>query len=82
MFLGGPIVDTQTIIRLASDVSSTTCELLYFVYTSIEMQEKARETGLSSRISHRALEVLIPSLVYTFSESARFILSLSQVLSQ
>ena len=67
-----PTVNTQAIVRLACDVTSSLCGLVYFIYLSFRMKRQSPTEGSegSAAPSFRALSVLTRPSVYTFVESA------------
>lgn len=67
-----PTVNTQAIVRLACDMSSSLCGLLYFIYLALKMKRQSQVEGPheSAAPSLRALKVLARPSVYTFIESA------------
>ena len=67
-----PTVNTQAIVRLVCDLTSSFCGLVYFVRLAFKMMKQSRLEGSneSSAPSLRALRVLARPSVYTFIESA------------
>lgn len=62
-----PTVNTQAWIRLACDLSSAICGLLYFLYISLELRKQSQEQ--TTMLSFPALKTLARPSVYTFAES-------------
>jgi len=67
-----PTVNTQAIVRLGCDMTSSLCGLVYFLYLSLKMKSESQVEGpqKSAAPSLRALKVLARPSVYTFIESA------------
>lgn len=65
-----PTVNSQALIRMACDLTSAVCGLLYFLYIAIKLQRENRGLGHNARPSFASLKVLVRPAVYTFAESA------------
>ncbi|MCJ1244562.1 hypothetical protein MMC30_001760 [Trapelia coarctata] len=61
-------INTQALIRMACDLASALCGLLYFVYIARKMQAQSEEPR--AKPSFWALKVLARPGIYTFLESA------------
>ena len=64
-----PSVNTQALIRLACDMSSALCGLLYFVCIAWKLQRQLHNSEDSAKPRIRALKILVRPSVYTFTES-------------
>lgn len=64
-----PTINSQALVRLACDMASALCGLVYFVYIAIKMQRVAGESEHMAKPSIRALKVLARPSIYTFVES-------------
>ncbi|QKX61778.1 uncharacterized protein TRUGW13939_08934 [Talaromyces rugulosus] len=62
-----PTVNTQAWIRLACDLSSAICGLLYFLYISFKLRRQSQEQ--TATLSLTALKTLARPSSYTFTES-------------
>jgi len=65
-----PTVNGQALIRMACDLTSAVCGLLYFLYIAVKLQAKSKGTGQNARPSMASLRVLVRPAIYTFAESA------------
>ena len=67
-----PTANTQAIVRLVCDLTSSFCGLAYFVRLAFKLRRQSRVEGSneSSAPSLRALKVLARPSLYTFIESA------------
>lgn len=65
-----PTVNNQALIRMACDLTSAVCGLLYFLYIATKLQAESRRLGQSARPSFASLKVLVRPAIYTFAESA------------
>jgi hypothetical protein len=65
-----PTVNSQALVRMACDLSSAVCGLLYFLYIASKLQGESRGLGQSARPSIASLKVLARPAIYTFAESA------------
>ena len=63
-----PIINVQAIVRMACDLVSALCGLLYFLKVARKMQVQSEEPR--ARVSFLALKTLARPSIYTFLESA------------
>ena len=70
--LFSPTVNTQAVVRLVCDMTSSLCGLSYFVYIAWNLgrQVQSQDSQASAAPSLPALKVLARPSVYTFVESA------------
>jgi hypothetical protein len=65
-----PTVNSQALVRMACDLTSAVCGLLYFLYIATKLQGESRGLGQSARPSIASLKILARPAIYTFAESA------------
>ena len=67
-----PTVNTQAIVRLVCDMTSSLCGLIYFIYIAHQMRRKTELEGSAASAAPTllALKVLARPSIYTFVESA------------
>ena len=65
-----PTINTQALIRMACDLSSAVCGLLYFLYISMNMRRESSTQEQKARLSMSSLKILARPGKWTFLESA------------
>ncbi|KAH8699126.1 hypothetical protein BGW36DRAFT_426802 [Talaromyces proteolyticus] len=63
-----PTVNTQAWIRLACDLTSATCGLMYFLYITFKLLHQLEQSKV--KVSFSAFQTLARPSIYTFTESA------------